>query len=189
MRTANYLDQAILGPYGNGLHLSGRSQDTLKTIFEDERYRPLKIGVAQCGNCLSFGHGTRFCYMKPRCSICAVVHVTADCNQMGEGVEPKCVKCGANQVGSNRSCPKRSKYVEVCKPSSSKINKKFQFQRRPSPPVMEEHFPYFRYNVPNLPPLVNHRPAIPPTDHHSSTMTYSLCHQFRMSLLQSGEIH
>lgn len=39
-------------------------------IVEWEAYRPKKRDVTQCANCLSFGHGTRNCYMKPRCGMC-----------------------------------------------------------------------------------------------------------------------
>lgn len=124
-------------------------------IIEWERYRPKKKDVTQCGNCMAFGHGTRNCHMRSRCGKCAGPHTTADCQQMDEGVDPKCANCGANHAGNNRACPKRAQFLEIRKRASTQNQR--DRRQKPPPPRTEEHFPALRYQVPNLPPLQPHR--------------------------------
>lgn len=130
-------------------------------IVEWERYKPKRRGVTQCTNCLAFGHGTRNCHMHPRCGKCAERHSTDDCQHMEEGSDPKCANCGANHEGNSRNCPKRAEYMDIRKKASSR-NQRGR-ERRPPPPMTEQHFPSLRYNVPNLPPLQpNQRQATRP---------------------------
>ncbi|XP_065074721.1 uncharacterized protein LOC135698604 [Ochlerotatus camptorhynchus] len=49
-------------------------------IVRWEPYRGGRHDVTQCQRCLNFGHGTRNCYMKPRCGKCAQNHVSSECD-------------------------------------------------------------------------------------------------------------
>ena len=124
-------------------------------IVEWERYRPKHNDVTQCGNCLAFGHGTRNCHMLSRCGKCAEQHATEECQQMDEGTALKCVNCGGNHEGSNRTCPKRAEFIEIRRRASTRTQ--LGRQRRPPPPMTDEHFPVLRHQVPNLPPLQPNR--------------------------------
>lgn len=74
----------------------------------------------QCQRCLHFGHGTRNCNIKPRCSNCAQDHATSDCPVlMDEAVASKCANCGGAHQGSDRQCPKREDFKRIRKQAST----------------------------------------------------------------------
>lgn len=113
-----------------------------KVVVRWEPYRGSKNNVTQCQRCLNFGHGTRNCNMKPRCSFCSQAHATVDCLLEGS-IKYKCVNCNGNHRGSDRKCPKREEYREIRKKAST-INQQGRKRERVPPPAI---------NIANFPAL------------------------------------
>ncbi|XP_065090358.1 uncharacterized protein LOC135711412 [Ochlerotatus camptorhynchus] len=90
--------------------LKSNIRDLFQVIIDWEYHKPQHLDVTQCTSCLSFGHGTKNCHMKPRCDKCAMAHSTAICAQAGDTV-PKCVNCGGTHLTTTRDCPKRTEFI------------------------------------------------------------------------------
>ena len=124
-KSVKYRDQLYL------LHLSKGSTtlNEVKTItalfhiiVQWERYKPVHREVTQCGNCLNFGHGTKNCHLKSRCSKCGTDHPTTSCIQ-AETNSP-CVNCGDQHSSTSRSCPKRDEFIKFRKKISQRSSSK-----------------------------------------------------------------
>lgn len=83
----------------NFLHLSG---------ITVEKCRP-NSKVLQCYTCQNFFHGSKTCFLDPRCVICAEAHNTKDCPIPKESNKVKCCNCGGNHTASYGGCPNRPK--------------------------------------------------------------------------------
>lgn len=65
--------------------------------------------AVQCYKCNMFNHSSEFCFMNPRCSICAGQPHYIDCKLPRDSTEIKCCNCGEQHVSSYRGCPKYPK--------------------------------------------------------------------------------
>lgn len=78
--------------------------------------------AAQCHRCQKFGHGSRNCYLQPRCVKCGEAHLSEACTlprkaNLGENAEQhkarvKCANCGGNHTSNYRGCVARKTYLE-----------------------------------------------------------------------------
>jgi hypothetical protein len=135
-----------------------------------EQYRPRHRDVTQCQRCMAFGHGTKNCFMNPRCGKCSGAHATTECN--GETEEPKCVNCGLNHHGNDRNCPKRAEFMKLRREAATRHQPSRKF--KPPPAITEKEFPpIVRRPIPVLEPLPlqgqhsSKNRGMPPTAKHS----------------------
>lgn len=83
----------------------------------EESKRPL----AQCNNCLRFGHRSSNCKSKARCNLCAAEHATAECefntsNTAGyntQNLPYVCVHCQGPHQATDKKCPHREKQIKT----------------------------------------------------------------------------
>lgn len=124
-------------------------------VVQWERYKPVHREVTQCGNCLNFGHGSKHCHMRSRCSKCGENHRSASCEV--EAVVA-CLNCGQNHSSMSRTCPKRNEFINIRKTVAQRTRPKpkkeiniigenfpelslpSQTQRHPPPPVSPPGF-------------------------------------------------
>lgn len=63
----------------------------------------------QCSNCLRFGHTSRFCRSRLRCSHCAdTTHNVLTC-PIADATVPCCLYCNGEHLSTSRECPKWNK--------------------------------------------------------------------------------
>lgn len=67
--------------------------------------------VVQCFNCLLYGHMSKQCRSKQRCSRCQAPHASKDCDVD----EPKCLFCKGDHSSTYRKCPEFSKQKNIKK--------------------------------------------------------------------------
>ncbi|XP_065075675.1 uncharacterized protein LOC135699362 [Ochlerotatus camptorhynchus] len=129
-------------------------RNPFQVIIYWESYKPQHRDVTQCTSCLSFGHGTKNCHMKPRCDKCAMAHSMATCAQ-ADDTELKCVNCGGTHRATSRDCPKRTKYINIRKKVATSNQPGRHRNKRTLPAITDEQYPANqpRRLVPNLPPL------------------------------------
>ncbi|XP_065081810.1 uncharacterized protein LOC135704274 [Ochlerotatus camptorhynchus] len=149
-------------------------------IINWEYYKPQHRDVTQCTSCLSFGHGTKNCHMKPRCDKCAMAHSTATCAQ-ADDTDPKCVNCGGTHRATTRDCPKRTEFITMRKKVATS-NQPGRHRNKRAPPVItdDEQYPAIhpRRLVPNLPPLpLNNSQRAAPSAQHRLTAAAALPNQ------------
>lgn len=112
----NYRDFLFLVHFAKGTTTLKQLQEIRAIhhiIVRWEAYRGTTRSVTQCQRCLRFGHGTRNCYMKPRCSKCGGGHVNNDCE-----AETRCGNCGNNHPGTDGKCPAREEFIQIRKKAS-----------------------------------------------------------------------
>ncbi|XP_065073990.1 uncharacterized protein LOC135698056 [Ochlerotatus camptorhynchus] len=102
-------------------------------IVKWEPYRGDRHDVTKCQRCLNFGHGTRNCYINPRCGKCTQNHVSSEC-VVDESETCKCANCGGAHQGSDKQCPKREDFKRIRKQAST----------RSQPGRKQENTPAFR---------------------------------------------
>lgn len=140
--TRKYRDQLYL------VHIE-RNSITLKelktiriinyTQVEWQRYRPVHREVTQCMNCCGFGHGTRNCFMAPRCAKCGgddhniegCMRVAFEKEFPDTKMESKCSNCGGPHQASSKDCLKRKEFIEIRKKARTKN------QPRSHPPALD----------------------------------------------------
>jgi hypothetical protein len=61
--------------------------------FESPKH---KRDIAQCANCLRYGHTKNYCHLKRRCIKFAGDHLTNQCHRKERPSDVRCVLCGAN---------------------------------------------------------------------------------------------
>ncbi len=92
-----------------------------------EYYTHKRSGPTQCSNCQGFRHGTKNCFLKPKCIRCGEPHKSAECPLIDQN-NPKskapteklrCANCGKNHVASFTGCPERMSIIK------SRENSKF----------------------------------------------------------------
>lgn len=123
----------------------------IRTLFnlsiEWDRYNPVHREVTQCGNCLKFGHGSKHCHMRSRCSKCGKNHPTATCEAEATAA---CLNCGQDHSTTSRTCPKRGEFIEFRK-SVAQRNKP---KSRKEANIPIDNFPELH----PLPPQAQRRP-------------------------------
>ncbi|CAH0395824.1 unnamed protein product [Bemisia tabaci] len=66
--------------------------------------------IAQCQNCMAYGHTKHYCHRQPRCVICGEFHAVDECNRKKESLltltplVPTCALCGGQHLGNYRGC-------------------------------------------------------------------------------------
>lgn len=58
----------------------------------------------QCNNCLRFGHTSKFCRSKPRCSHCGESNHSLNTCPSTQTTEPRCLFCHLPHLATDRSC-------------------------------------------------------------------------------------
>lgn len=102
-----------------------------KTAVKWDRYKNFKRGPVQCHNCQRPGHGSRNCFMPPRCLWCGKDHHTNDCpeykkaaNNSIQNVDAstgnrnitligKCCNCGEAHFANDERCKYRADYTKM----------------------------------------------------------------------------
>lgn len=107
-------------------------------IVKWEPYRGGNRDVTQCQRCLNFGHGTKNCYMLPRCASCGQSHLTNECPPCEDPTVVKCANCGGDHQGTDRKCPKRELFKQI-RQQATTINQ--QKRTRKTPMLRNEDFP------------------------------------------------
>lgn len=122
------------------VHLNGKEntfQDIQKiksichTLVKWTKYKPKARNVTQCRNCTMYGHGTRNCFRKPVCSLCASSeHDQQSCplNNLNTDSSPvyKCSYCVSNNLqainhrANDTSCPGRKAYIDAREKASQR---------------------------------------------------------------------
>lgn len=122
------------------VHLNGKEssyQDIQKirsichTLVRWSKYKPRARNVTQCRNCTMYGHGTRNCFRKSVCSLCASVeHSQQNCplNNLDKDSSPvyKCSYCVKNNLQSTNhrsndaNCPGRKAYIDAREKASQR---------------------------------------------------------------------
>lgn len=150
----NYRDHLFLVHFEKGSTTLKQLQEIrsiLQVIIRWEPYRGSNRPVTQCQKCLGFGHGTRNCYLTPRCTNCGQSHENQECQ-----AQVKCANCGGEHLSTDVNCPARSKFIEVRR----KASKPKKTGRPPSadPAFEQANFP----PLPVPPSSQQQRPAPPP---------------------------
>lgn len=151
------------------IHLNGKEntfQDIQKiksichTLVKWSKYQPKSRGPTQCRNCTMYGHGTRNCFRKTACTLCASTeHSQQNChlNNLSKESSPvyKCSYCSRNNLQSTNhrandiNCPGRKVYIEA-RTNSFQRQKNHTNQPRTSQRKNQERFA----PAPNPPPLI-----------------------------------
>lgn len=93
------------------------------TLVKWSKYKPRSKGPTQCRNCTMYGHGTRNCFRKSACSLCASnEHSQESCplRSLSKESTPlyKCSYCSShnmkavNHKANDINCPGRTAYIE-----------------------------------------------------------------------------
>lgn len=101
------------------------------TIVKWSLFRTKSNGTTQCRNCTMYGHGTRNCHRKPKCSLCAGSdHNQSDCplSKLPPDAAPiyKCTYCvskglqNVNHRASDPNCPAKTAYLNARKNSAAR---------------------------------------------------------------------
>lgn len=102
--------------------------------------------TVQCYRCQRYGHGSKFCYLKPVCVKCSQQHLTADCKSvLGNSAEQnaamreqiKCANCGGNHTASYKGCSSRKAYLQQL--ARTKAKRKTANQTAPTNHQDREH--------------------------------------------------
>lgn len=149
----NYRDHLFLVHFERGSTTLKQLQEIrslLQVIVRWEPYRGSNRPVTQCQKCLGFGHGTRNCYLTPRCPNCGQSHENRECEEA-----VKCANCGGEHLSTDVNCPARNEFIEVRRKAS-----KPKKTGRPVDPVLQPaDFPPLPAPVPNPQPPPQPRPA------------------------------
>lgn len=122
------------------------------TIVKWDFYRPSTKGPTRCFNCQTYGHGSKWCYLKTRCNICAGEHKSNDCpdlekfNNADKNTVLKCANCQGNHPSSFINCPARADYLQL----QAALRKKTQRARNKGNPQQNNSF-FKDVNFPILP--------------------------------------
>ncbi|XP_065079698.1 uncharacterized protein LOC135702564 [Ochlerotatus camptorhynchus] len=183
MPNTNYRDQLFLVHLTKGsttlAALKSNIGDLFQVIIDWEYYKPQHRDVTQCTSCLSFGHDTKNCHMKPNCDKCAMTHSTATCAQ-ADGTDPKCVNCGGTHRATTRDCPKRTEFITMRKKVATSNQPGRHRNKRAPPAITDEQYPAIhpRRLVPNLPPIpLNNSQRAAPSAQHRLTPAAALPNQ------------
>lgn len=166
IRQPNYHQQAIYLLYF--LPGTTRISDLRKIkhinniIVRWERFHPKDYDkVAQCRNCLNYGHSSVNCNLPPRCTLCAKNHSTMDCSMKKSRAELlemavnkqqvdrsfiKCALCGEQHTASYKGCAMRKEYLKMQENRNSKnvrrkvnINLNDDLEFPPIPPIKDRN--------------------------------------------------
>jgi hypothetical protein len=118
-----------------------------------EYFQNRRLGPIQCTNCMSYGHGSKYCHLDPICIRCANNHASKDCPHLVDPVTNaqrekipdnlvKCGLCGQNHTANYTDCVKRVEFME----RQERYRRKTQ---RRQPPIGQQPPQYFQ-NAPQL---------------------------------------
>lgn len=80
------------------------------------RVNPYVYRVLQCENCYMFGHSSRQCRTKFRCTICGDKHDTKTCTNTIQSVNKQfCINCSGDHPVTDKMCPHYLKQVQIKK--------------------------------------------------------------------------
>lgn len=139
-----------------------RIQAICHTLVKWSKYKPRARNVTQCRNCTMYGHGTRNCFRKPTCSLCASVdHSQQNCplNNLSKDSTPvyKCSYCvsknlqSINHRANDASCPGRKAYIDA-REKASQRQRNNNNNNQPTSGQRKNHLSFTP--APNPPPLI-----------------------------------
>jgi hypothetical protein len=89
--------------------------------------------ITQCRRCQQFSHGTRNCYIQPKCVKCGEAHLSDKCphEQLFTANEKalKCANCKESHPANYSNCSVRLNYIEYRKQLTEREKSKHQYQR------------------------------------------------------------